>query len=54
MLLYIIRHGDPIYVTDTLTERGRLQAEAVGKRLAYEGVDRFFFVPVRRKSGYSA
>ena len=28
MLLYIIRHGDPIYATDTLTERGRHQAEA--------------------------
>ena len=31
MLLYIVRHGDPIYETDTLTERGRWQAEASKK-----------------------
>lgn len=48
MLLYIIRHGDPIYVTDTLTERGRLQAEAVGKRLASAGIDRVFSSPMGR------
>ena len=29
MLLYIIRHGEPNYETDTLTELGKLQAEAV-------------------------
>ena len=33
MLLYIVRHGDPIYETDSLTERGKMQAEAVGKRM---------------------
>lgn len=32
MLLYLIRHGDPDYTTDSLTERGIAQAEAVGKR----------------------
>ena len=48
MLLYIIRHGDPIYVTDTLTERGKLQAEAVGKRLASVGIDRVFSSPMGR------
>ncbi len=48
MLLYIIRHGDPIYVTDSLTERGKLQAEAVGKRLAASGIDRIFSSPMGR------
>ena len=48
MLLYIIRHGDPTYVTDTLTERGKLQAEAVGKRLASAGIDRVFSSPMGR------
>lgn len=48
MLLYIIRHGDPIYVTDTLTERGRLQAEAVGKRMVAAGIDRVFSSPMGR------
>lgn len=48
MLLYIIRHGDPDYATDTLTERGMLQAEAVGKRLAASGINRVFCSPMGR------
>ena len=48
MLLYIIRHGDPIYETDSLTERGRAQAEAVAKRLAASGIDRVFSSPMGR------
>lgn len=42
MFLYIVRHGDPDYTTDSLTERGILQAEAVAKRLADAGIDRIF------------
>ncbi len=48
MLLYIIRHGDPDYKTDTLLERGRLQAEAVGKRMADAGINRIFSSPMGR------
>lgn len=48
MLLYIIRHGDPIYSTDSLTDRGRLQAEAVAKRMADAGIDRVFSSPMGR------
>ncbi len=48
MLLYIIRHGEPDYTTDTLTERGRLQAEAVGKRMAASKIDRIFSSPMGR------
>ena len=48
MLLYIVRHGDPIYVTDTLTELGRRQAEAVGKRIFDSKVDRIFSSPMGR------
>ena len=48
MLLYIIRHGDPIYETDSLTERGKLQAEAVGKRLYDAKIDRIFSSPMGR------
>ena len=48
MLLYIVRHGDPIYETDSLTERGRLQAEAVGKRIAAAGVNKIFSSPMGR------
>jgi probable phosphoglycerate mutase len=48
MLLYIIRHGDPNYSTDSLTPKGVLQAEAVGKRLAASGIDRIFSSPMGR------
>ena len=48
MLLYIIRHGDPIYETDSLTERGKRQAEAVGKRLYDAKIDRIFSSPMGR------
>ncbi|MBR4878968.1 MAG: histidine phosphatase family protein [Clostridia bacterium] len=48
MLLYIIRHGDPDYVTDSLTERGKLQAEAVGKRMFDAKIDRIFSSPMGR------
>ena len=48
MLLYIIRHGDPDYTTDTLTERGILQAEAVGKRIYASGINRIFSSPMGR------
>lgn len=48
MLLYLIRHGDPIYETDSLTERGKLQAEAVGKRMFDAKIDRIFSSPMGR------
>ena len=48
MLLYIIRHGEPDYTTDTLTPRGILQAEAVGKRLAASGIDEVYSSPLGR------
>lgn len=48
MLLYLIRHGDPDYATDSLTPRGVAQAEAVAKRLAQAGIDRIFTSPMGR------
>ncbi len=48
MLLYIIRHGDPDYERDCLTERGKLQAEAVGKRMLASKIDRIFSSPMGR------
>jgi len=48
MLLYIVRHGDPDYKTDSLTERGKMQAEAVGKRIYKSGIDRIFSSPMGR------
>ena len=48
MLLYIIRHGDPIYSPDSLTEKGHLQAQALAKRLSPLGFDRIFASPMIR------
>jgi probable phosphoglycerate mutase len=48
MLLYIIRHGDPIYETDSLTPRGVLQAEALARRLAVNGLDEIYSSPLGR------
>ena len=42
MILYYIRHGDPIYDPDSLTPLGHRQAEAVAKRLSVYGIDRIF------------
>ena len=48
MFLYIVRHGDPDYITDTLVPRGVMQAEVVAKRLAQVGIDRVFSSPMGR------
>jgi probable phosphoglycerate mutase len=42
MLLFYVRHGDPIYNPDSLTPLGHRQAEAVAKRLALYGVDKIY------------
>ena len=42
MLLFFLRHADPIYSPDQLTPLGHRQAEALAKRLAAYGLDRVF------------
>ena len=42
MLLFYIRHGDPVYDPDGLTELGRRQAEACARRLSSYGLDRIY------------
>ncbi|MBQ7336850.1 MAG: histidine phosphatase family protein [Clostridia bacterium] len=42
MLLFYIRHGDPIYNPDSLTPQGEQQAQALAKRLARHGLDRVY------------
>lgn len=48
MDLYIIRHGDPDYDNDTLTDYGWRQAEALAKRLLAEGIDTIYSSPLGR------
>lgn len=47
MLLYIIRHGEPGH-DGALTEKGRKQAEAVGKRMYNTKIDKIFTSPILR------
>ncbi|MCR4622962.1 MAG: histidine phosphatase family protein [Clostridiales bacterium] len=42
MLLFYIRHGDPVYDPDGLTELGRRQAEACARRLSAYGLDKIY------------
>jgi len=42
MILFYVRHGDPIYDPDSLTPLGKRQAEALGHRLATYGIDKIF------------
>lgn len=48
MLLYYVRHGDPIYNPNMLTPLGERQAEEVAKRLALYGVDEIYASPSNR------
>ena len=45
MKLYIIRHGEPDYENDCLTETGRKQAQAAAERLKDEGFDEIYSSP---------
>lgn len=45
MILYYVRHGDPIYNPDSLTPLGHRQAEAVGRRFAVHGLDKIYSSP---------
>lgn len=42
MYLYVIRHGDPDYDHDCLTEKGKIQAELTAKRLEKSNIDEIY------------
>ncbi|MBQ9713819.1 MAG: histidine phosphatase family protein [Clostridia bacterium] len=42
MIFYYVRHGDPIYEPDSLTEYGQKQAEALSKRFSLYGLDEVY------------
>ena len=48
MLLYLVRHGEPDYATDRLTETGWRQARLVSERLAVSGIDEIHSSPMGR------
>jgi probable phosphoglycerate mutase len=42
MLLYYIRHGEPIYDPDSLTDHGKVQAEVLSEKLRHSGLDKIY------------
>lgn len=48
MKLLIIRHGDPDYTIDSLTEKGRREAELLSIRLSKMKIDKFYISPLGR------
>lgn len=45
MRIIFVRHGEPDYARDCLTDEGRVQAEAAAERLAGEGITRVYASP---------
>ncbi len=48
MRILIVRHGDPDYVNDSLTEKGKREAELLARRLQKERIDGFYSSPLGR------
>ena len=48
MRIFIIRHGDPDYVNDSLTEKGDREAALLAERLKDEKIDHFYSSPLGR------
>ena len=48
MRLIIIRHGDPDYENDTVTEKGKREVELLAKRMKNEPVDAIYVSPLGR------
>lgn len=54
MKLFIIRHGDPDYSIDSLTERGRREAALLCDRLLGENITRVYCSPLGRAKATAA
>ncbi len=48
MRFLIIRHGDPYYPTDSLTEKGQREAELLSKKLIHENITKIYVSPLGR------
>ena len=48
MILILVRHGDPDYQKDCLTELGHEQAKIAAKRLMEEGIEEIYSSPLGR------
>ena len=48
MRILIIRHGDPDYANDTLTEKGHREAKLLADKLSRENIDHIYCSPLGR------
>ena len=54
MRIIFVRHGEPDYQRDCLTERGAVQAKAAAERLRDEGIEEIFSSPLGRAAETAA
>ncbi|MBQ8073477.1 MAG: histidine phosphatase family protein [Clostridia bacterium] len=54
MRIIFVRHGEPDYEKDCLTETGKLQAEAAARRLEREGISEIYASPMGRAAETAA
>ena len=54
MRIVFVRHGEPDYARDCLTERGRDQARAAAERLREEGIEEIYSSPLGRAAETAA
>ena len=54
MRIIFVRHGEPDYQRDCLTDRGKIQARAAAERLRDEGIDEIFSSPLGRAAETAA
>ena len=54
MRIVFVRHGEPDYAHDCLTERGRIQALAAAERLKDEGIEEIYASPLGRAAETAA
>ncbi|HOX39539.1 MAG TPA: histidine phosphatase family protein [Candidatus Brocadiia bacterium] len=48
MRLYIIRHADPDYPNNTITDKGHVEARALAERMEAEGITKIYCSPMGR------
>ena len=54
MRIVFVRHGEPDYTHDCLTEQGKMQALAAAERLREEGIEEIFSSPLGRAAETAA
>ena len=54
MKILIIRHGDPNYEIDGLTEKGKREAEFLSERISKLDVRKFYVSPLGRAKATAA